>query len=113
MKKIISVLVLAGVTAAAPAWAENVCIDSRSILSSKSDDGKTLVFKMRDGRTFVNHLQGICSDLRFNGYSWVLHSGDTKVCEREQTLRVIESGQVCILGKFDPPSAPRMSKGTN
>jgi ABC-type transport system substrate-binding protein len=113
MKRFVTALVLAGVAAAAPAWAENVCIDSRDIVSSKSTDGKTLVFKMRDGRTFVNHLQGVCSDLKFNGYSWVLRSGDTKVCEREQSLRVIQSGQVCVLGKFDPPTAPGMNKGTN
>jgi hypothetical protein len=113
MKRFVTALVLAGMAAAAPAWAENVCIDSRDIVSSKSNDGKTMVFKMRDGRTFVNHLQGICPDLKFNGYSWVLHGGDTKVCEREQSLRVIQSGQVCILGKFDPPIAPKMDKGTN
>ena len=42
----------------APAYAENMCIDTRDIVSSKSKDGKTMVFKMRDGRTLVNHLQG-------------------------------------------------------
>ena len=69
-----------------------------------------MVFKMRDGRTYVNHLQGACPDLKFNGYSWALRGGDTKVCEREQTLRVLQSGEVCVLGEFDPPT---MSKGTN
>ena len=110
MKRLLTALVLAGMAAAAPAWAQNVCIDSRDIVSSNSKDGKTMVFKMRDGRTFVNHLQGACPDLKFNGYIWVLRSGDTKVCERQQTLQVIQSGQVCALGKFDPPT---MSKGTN
>ena len=108
MKKLMTVLVLAGM--AAPAWAQNRCIDTRQIVSSKSDDGRTMVFKMRDGRTWVNHLQGICSDLRFNGFAWTLHSGDTKVCEHEQSFRVLQSGQVCTLGKFDPPM---MGRGTN
>jgi hypothetical protein len=110
MKRFLTALVLAGVAAAAPAFAQNTCIDSRDIVSSNSKDGRTMVFKMRDGKTYVNHLQGVCSDLRFNGYSWVLHSGDTKVCEREQSLKVIQSGQICVLGKFDPPTMP---KGTN
>ncbi len=107
MTRFFTVLALAGLTVAAPAWADNVCIDTRDIVSSKSDDGKLLTFKMRDGRTYVNHLQGICSQLRFNGYEWVLRGGDTKVCERQQSLRVLQSGQVCVLGKFDPP---QMSK---
>lgn len=113
MKRFVTALILAAMAAAAPAWADNVCIDSRDIVSSKSNDGKTMVFKMRDGRTFVNHLQGVCPDLKFNGFSWVLHGGDTKVCEREQTLRVILSGQICTLGKFDPPIPAKMGHGTN
>lgn len=110
MKRFLTPLILAGAAMTAPALAQNVCIDSRDIVSSKSDDGKTMVFRMRDGKIYVNHLQGICPDLKFNGFSWVLH-GDTQICEREQTLRVIQSGQICTLGKFDPPTT-RM-KGTN
>jgi hypothetical protein len=111
MKRFLIALALTAV--AMPAWAANVCLNNRDIVSSDSKDGKTMVFKMRDGRTYVNHLQGSCPDLKFNGYVWVLH-GDNQVCERQQSLRVIQSGQVCVLGKFDPPtmSSPIMSKGT-
>lgn len=102
------VMAMAGlVIAVSPALAAKVCIDSRDIRSSKSDDGKTMVFKMKDGTTLVNHLQGVCPDLKFFGFAWDLRSGDTQVCENEQTLRVIQSMQVCTLGKFDPP---RMEK---
>ncbi len=110
MKMFLTALVAAGVLATAPAWAQKTCLNSRDIVSSNSKDGKTMTFKMRDGKTYVNHLHGVCSDLRFNGFVWVLHSGDTQVCENEQSLRVIQSGQVCTLGKFDPPTMP---KGTN
>ncbi len=103
MKKQVAALVLAGVAFAAPAHAAKMCINSREIVSSDSKDGRTLVLKMRDGRTLVNHLQGVCSDLKFNGYVWVLRGGDTQVCENEQSLRVLQSGQVCVLGKFDAP----------
>jgi hypothetical protein len=102
MKKLVAVLAFAGVTFAIPALARNMCIDSRDIVSSNSKDGRTMVFKMRDGRTLVNHLRGVCSDLKFNGFVWRLQSGDTQVCENTQSLQVIQSGQICVLGKFDP-----------
>jgi hypothetical protein len=56
---------------------------------------------MRDGRVLVNHLRGVCSDLRFNGFVWVLR-GINDVCENTQSLRVLQSGQTCTLGKFEP-----------
>jgi len=48
----------------------------------------------------VNHLQGVCSDLRFEGFVWVLRGTDD-ICENQQSLKVIRSGQTCLLGKFD------------
>jgi len=105
------VMALAGlVSAAAPALAQShMCIDSRDIVSSKSSDGKTMVFKMRNGATLVNHLQGSCPDLRFEGFSWVLRSGDTMVCENAQSFRVIRSPEICTLGKFDAPVMPKQA----
>jgi hypothetical protein len=98
------VMVLAGlVFGAVPALADKVCIDTRNLVSSKSTDGKTIVFKMKDGTTIVNHLQGSCPDLKFNGFAWDLRSGDTQVCENAQSLRVLRSMQICTLGKFDAP----------
>jgi len=95
---------------AAPAYAGNMCIDSREIVSNTSKDGKTMVFKMRDGRTLVNHLHGSCPDLKFQGIVWQLHSGDTKICENEQSFQVLQSMQTCTLGKFDPADRQAMSK---
>jgi hypothetical protein len=107
MRKILTVLVLAGVAASAPAYAANMCIDVRDIVSNQSKDGKTMVFKMKDGRTLVNHLQGVCPDLKFYGVVWQLHSGDTKVCEREQSFGVVNSPEICVLGKFDEPTTEK------
>jgi hypothetical protein len=105
MKTIIATIVIAtiGSLAAAtiPASAANMCVRSRDILSTDSKDGKLLTFKMRDGRVLVNHLQGVCSDLRFEGFTWVLRGGDEDICENQQSLRVLRSGQTCLLGKFD------------
>jgi len=88
------------VTAALPASADHMCVQSRDIESTHSDDGKLLTFKMRDGRVLVNHLQGVCSDLRYEGFVWNV-PGTEDICEQEQSLKVLRSGQSCVLGKFD------------
>jgi len=98
MKVIIATLALT-LAAMSPA-AANMCVQSRDIQSATSKDGKLMTFRMRDGRVLVNHLQGICSDLKFQGFSWVLHGTDD-VCENQQSLKVLRSGQICVLGKFD------------
>ena len=103
MKKLLVPFALAGFAATAVPAMANSCIDMRDIVSSKSTDGRTMVFKMKDGTTMVNHLQGYCPDLKFFGFAWQSHSGDTKVCEKEQSFRVLQSMQICVLGKFDPP----------
>ena len=100
MKIILAALAVL-IVATLPAAAVNMCVRSRDIVSTDSKDGKLLTMKMRDGRVLVNHLQGICSDLRFEGFVWVLHGGDEQVCENQQSLKVLRSGQTCLLGKFD------------
>ena len=104
MKKIVAALALASVMVSVPAYAAKVCLDVRKMVSSTSKDGRIMVFKMRDGSTYVNHLQGFCPDLKYMGFVWQMPSGDTNVCENENTFRVLDSGQNCTLGKFDPPT---------
>ncbi|HWY63163.1 MAG TPA: hypothetical protein VNW15_14770 [Rhizomicrobium sp.] len=104
MKTIITAMALAGVVAASPVSAKT-CLRSQDIVSAHSDDGKLLTFKMRNGQTLVNHLQGVCPDLKFDGFVWTLH-GIENVCENEQSLRVLRSGEICVLGKFDLPVIP-------
>ena len=104
MKRNIFCALIAATSFASPAWAANMCLRTEDIRSTSSKDGKTLVFKMRDGRTLVNHLQGVCPDLKFNGFDWVVRGGIEEVCENIQSLRVLQSGQVCVLGKFDQPA---------
>ena len=98
MKVIIATLALT-VAAISPA-AANMCVQSRDIVSANSKDGKLMTFRMRDGRILVNHLQGVCSDLKYEGFSWVVHGTD-EICENQQSLKVLRSGQICVLGKFD------------
>jgi len=98
--KLILAAILTAAVAASSASAVPLCVRSRDIVSTHSDDGKLLTFKMRDGRVLVNHLQGVCSDLRFEGFAWTLRGIDD-ICENQQSLRVLRSGQSCVLGKFD------------
>ena len=107
---VIASALLASGLIATPAFAKNMCIDTRDIVSNSSKDGKTMVFKMKDGRTLVNHLHGNCPDLKFFGLAWQLHSGDTRVCENEQSFQVLQSMQTCTLGKFDPADRQALSK---
>ena len=87
---------------AQPAPGKKICLNNQDVQSASSNDGKTMVFKMRNGTTYINHLRGSCPGLRFNGFSWELR-GINDICENQQTLRVLRTGEVCMLGKFDPP----------
>jgi len=109
MKRSLVILALAACAFAAPATAAT-CIDTRDIYSSKSTDGRTMLFKMKNGTSMVNHLQGYCPDLKFNGFAWQTHSGDNKVCEGENSFSVLQSMQVCVLGKFDQPGRQATNK---
>jgi hypothetical protein len=99
MRAIIATVALAS-TLVSPAWGDNKCVLVRDIISTHSDDGKLMTFRMRDGRVLVNHLQGICTDLRYYGFVWSV-PGTEDICEREESLKVLHSGQICILGKFE------------
>jgi len=108
-------LLLAAVPALAAGEAPHICIDTRQIADSTvKDHGAAIVFKMNDGTQWRNELQGKCPELAFNGYVWTVRNPDGRVCEFEQTFRVLESGEICSLGKFTkvtPTSGPGQSKG--
>jgi hypothetical protein len=100
----------------APAMADqHICISTRDIVSSQEEhDGAALLFKMRDGTQYRNTLQSRCPDLVWNGYVWNLRNPDYTVCENQQSLRVLQSGQVCMLGKFEkiaPTPTPAQGHG--
>ena len=107
-------VLVAGCAMVAPAVAAPVCLPTRDMTSSDpQNDGKAIVFHMRDGSVWRNDLKGACPDLRFNGFTWVLRDPNYTVCEDTQALRVLQSGQVCVLGKFtqiEPPHAQQHSQ---
>jgi hypothetical protein len=104
MKRLLSNMLLAGFAATAmagPVVAKpKICLNLRDIASSDvSKDGSAITFKLHDGSLYRNDLLGRCPDLQFNGFAWVIR-GPEQVCENMQSLRVINSGEVCLLGKF-------------
>ena len=103
LRPILAVASLALLPITAPASAaSNVCISTRDILDQTvQDKGKAILFKMRDGTQWRNTLKGACPDLVFDGFAWTLRDPNQEVCENMQTLRVLHSGQICMLGKFD------------
>ena len=102
MERLLAIAAFLSVFVSSPAVA-NTCLQTQDIVSAQSNDGKLMVFQMKNGQSYVNHLQGSCPDLKFNGFVWTVRGIGT-VCENMQSLRVLNSGQVCVLGQFDPPT---------
>jgi hypothetical protein len=79
---------------------QRVCLYTHDIRNTEpSRDDKSLTFVMNNGDRWRNDLQGPCTGLKYNGFTWVLR-GDDRVCDNMQTLRVNTTGGICVLGKF-------------
>src|SRR6201996_9201593 len=91
-----------------------ICLSPRNIANpSPSPDGTAITFRMTDGSVWRNDLRGRCPDLKWDGFSWTSANPMAQVCENEQTLRLMHTGEVCGLGKFTqlaPPHAEQHSE---
>ncbi|MEP6830711.1 MAG: hypothetical protein ABI963_10255, partial [Rhizomicrobium sp.] len=116
MNKVISgaALLAALLTVAAVMPAEaagKICLQTRNIKdSTPKDDGTAITFKMNDGSVWRNDLKGRCPDLKYNGFAWTIRNPSGTVCENEETIEVIRSGEICALGKFTQIEPSRMEK---
>jgi len=89
------------IAVSAPALAAKVCLSTRDMKQTKpKDDGSAITFTMRDGSVWRNDLKGRCPDLKFNGFAWTIRNPAGTVCDNEETIKVLQSGEVCALGKF-------------
>jgi hypothetical protein len=90
---------------AAPACAQpapaNVCLQTIDIDRTSVPDAHTILFHMKDGRIWRNALVGACPELQFNGFEYVSQPDD-EICGNLQSIRVLRSGAVCLLGPFTP-----------
>jgi hypothetical protein len=104
MKKITLFLaaLLLGAGSIAPALADApVCLRSQWIDRTTVVNPTTILFRMKDGKVWRNTLKSPCLGLKFNGFVYVLHGSD-EICGEVQSIRVLRTNEVCILGPFTP-----------
>jgi hypothetical protein len=79
----------------------NVCLRTIDIDHTSVPDTRTILFHMKDGQIWKNALVGDCPDLKFDGFEYVVRFSD-EICGNLQSIRVLRSGAVCLLGPFTP-----------
>lgn len=79
----------------------NVCLYTYLIDRTDIPDESTIVFHMKDRKIWTNKLPRRCPGLRFHGFSYVVR-GNNEICGNLQSIRVLETGNVCLLGPFVP-----------
>ena len=94
-------LALALALLATPALADPVCLRSMDIERTSVPDSRTILFRMKDHTVWKNTLMADCPSLRFNGFIYNA-SPDGRICGNLQSIRVIHTGAVCLLGPFTP-----------
>ncbi len=82
-----------------------VCLRSSWIDHTKAPDDRTILFYMRDHKVWVTHLRSLCPQLSFNGFAYVATPPDD-ICGNLQSIRVIRSGAVCMMGPIVPYTPP-------
>lgn len=103
MNKIAAFAVLLSVSAASitPVLAAApVCLQSNLIDRTTVVNPKTILFRMKDGKVWRSDMRTACISLKFNGFVYVVH-GD-EICGGAQSIRVLNTNEVCLLGRFTP-----------
>jgi hypothetical protein len=104
MMKLAAATLLLAMLAAPAAFAQapskpNVCLKTYLIDHTKAPNDRTVIFYMKDGSAYQSTLMAQCPELRMNGFSYVATPPED-VCGGLQSIRVIRSGSVCLLGPF-------------
>lgn len=81
------------------AAAAPICLYTDRIENTSIPDARTIDFHMRDGTVWRNTLRNACPDLKWWGFVYVIH-GPEEVCENLQAIRVLHTGETCLLGTF-------------
>ncbi len=95
----ISIALCAGPAAAAAP--NNICIRSYQIDHTKAPNDRTLIFYMKNGAAYQSSLAGNCPQLSIYRFSYMPAPLD-QICGNLQTIRVIRTGSVCMLGPLVP-----------
>jgi len=107
--KSLSLVLAFAVAAIVPATAAPTCLYTYQIDRTKVVDAKTIDFRMRDGSVYRNNLQNSCTSLPFYGFVYVVHVD--QICDNLQSIRVLTSHEVCLLGKFTRMPGATVDKG--
>jgi len=84
--------------------AASVCLKTYQIRDTKVVNSRTIDFRMTDGSVYRNALRSPCSGLNFNGFTYSTRTGE--ICDNLESIRVLRSHQVCMLGAFTKLSPP-------
>lgn len=82
---------------------KHICLWTYNIDHTHVVNPRTVLFYMKDGHVWANHLRSPCPGLSFHGFSYVTRSD--QICGPEIGIRVIRTGEVCALGEFYPTNA--------
>ena len=83
----------------------NVCIRTDWIDHTKAPNDRTILFFMKDHKVWMTHLATLCPELSFNGFIYE-PTPPEEICGNLQTIRVIRSGSVCMMGPLVPYTPP-------
>lgn len=107
--KSLSLVLAFAIAAISPVVAAPTCLYTYQIDRTKVVDAKTIDFRMRDGTVYRNVLQHSCTSLPFNGFVYTVRVD--QICDNLQSIRVLQSNQVCLLGAFTKMPGAKVDKG--
>lgn len=80
------------------------CLQAQLVDHTHVIDPSNLLFYMKDGKVWLNHLPTACDSLRLHGF--VIHGQDMDLCSG-QGITLIKTGQACVLGDFASYRSPK------
>jgi len=111
MKTLVSVLAAAAMATGtlSPAMAAPVCLINYLIDHTSVKDSQTILFYMKDGKVYANHLRTACPGLNFHGYVLNIRGGNNQLCSNQESISVLVTHEVCQMGEFTPYTPPAKS----
>ncbi|MEJ0026420.1 MAG: hypothetical protein WDN01_10360 [Rhizomicrobium sp.] len=102
---ILGALAVFGAVPIAPAAAQQhvrpqICLQSTQIDRTTVVNPKKILFRLKSGKVYASNLRIPCLGLRFNGFVYVTPLDE--ICGGAQSIRVLQTNQICVLGPFVP-----------
>lgn len=78
---------------------ENLCLPTYNIKQTAvAPDERSITFRMKNGKAYVNTLPAQCRGLNLHGFSYTSRT-TAEVCAG-QGIQLLQTGTVCQLGQF-------------